>query len=512
MVEADPSPSEPGGPGATPADLERRLMEALVRASPDAVVVVDTEGRIRLASPSVKTLFGYEPAELIAQSIEILVPDQLRAGHVSYRQGYMTDLRSRPMGQGLALSGLRKDGSTFAIDVALAPVSLDGEGWVGAFVRDVTERRRGEAVLEYGNEVNQRLLSDGDTGRALALIAQRARTLVGASAAWIVTPAGPELLTVAAADGAGTGGLLGVELPAVGSLSGQAIVDRTVVWVEDMASDPAVIPQARAMGLGPGLYVPLADDIVLGALVVAREPGTGPFSAADAAVAEVFASAAGVALSFGQARQQVEELRLATEHDRIARELHDTVIQKLFALGMGLQGALRLVSGPGAERVSAAVDAIDGVIREIRETIFDLQTPVSARALRQQVREVTEDAAQHLGFSPAVVFLGPVESAVDEKMGRHLLAVVREGLSNVVRHARASEVEVVIEARDEVLCVRISDNGVGPSTVKSSGRGLVNLEARAREHGGRFDIGPGPLGGTVLEWQVSLARSGPVRS
>ena len=483
------------------SEADPGLTEELVVVSPDAVVVVDGDGTILMASPALRTLFGYEPHEVVGQPVEVLMPPRFQVGHVRHRRGYLADPHTRPMGAGLELEGRRKDGIGIPIDVALAPVDLGDRRLVAAFIRDITERRRTEAVLRFSNEVNQALLSDGDIGAALNLIAGRARRLVGGSAAWIVAPTRSDGLVVAAADGPGADSLLGVPVPE-DSLSARTMADRKPVGVVNMSEDPEVLLEAKGLGLGPGLYVPLAADDVVGALVLARTPDQEPFRSADVSVAEVFASAAGVALSLGRARAEIEELRFATEHDRIARDLHDTVIQRLFALGMGLQGAQRLASPPVAERIDSAVDAIDQVIREIRETIFDLQRPPVGHRIRDRLREVTSEATAQLGFAPTLSLRGPVETTIADSVVPHLVAVLREALSNTARHARATRAEVVVAAEGAMIGLRVTDDGVGLPAERRPGHGLANMAARATALGGSFRVEPRPGGGTLLEWDV----------
>lgn len=475
-------------------------------AVPDGVVVVDAGGRIELANPAVETLFGYTPDELTGQLVEVLIPDRLRDAHLGHREGYVSSPQPRPMGAGLDLHGRRKDGTTFPIDVSLAPVSVGGQRLFGAFVRDATDRRRSESLQEYVNEIDRQLLSGVEPEDTLALIAARARSLMGAVASWVVTPTRPGAgLVVAAADGAGAAELTGVTLPPEATLSGRVMDSVEPLLVPDMAVEPAVLEQARGLRLGPGMYLPLvAEGTAIGTLVVARAAGQPPFSAVDQQIVELFAGSAAVTVSLAIAREQLEELRIAGEHDRIARDLHDTVIQRLFALGMGLQGILRMVSGPAAERINHSVDAIDEVIREIRETIFDLQQPVGAATLRTRVREVVGDAQAQLGFTPRLSFRGPVDSAVPDEVVPHLVAVVREALSNTARHARASSAEVVIEATTRQVSIWVADDGVGPPAGPTAGNGLVNMATRAEELGGAFRLAPRQPHGTVLEWRVTI--------
>ena len=489
-----------------PHEGEDRLLEALVAAVPDGVVVVDATGRIEMVNPAVETLFGYPPDELTGRQIEVLVPDEVRDAHLRHRERYVSTPRPRPMGAGLELHGRRRDGTTFPIDVSLAPVTVGGQRRFGAFVRDATERRRSVSLQEYVNEIDRRLLSGVEPGDTLFLIASRARTLMGAALAWVVTATGPAGgLEVAAAEGSGAEELVGVELSPEATLSAGVMKSVEPLVVPDMAAEPAVLAQARTLPLGPGIYLPLeAEGVAIGTLVVARAAGEPAFSDADRAIVELFAGSAAVTLSLAMAREQLEDLRMASEHDRIARDLHDTVIQRLFALGMGLQGILRMVSGTAADRINQSVDAIDDVIREIRETIFDLQQPAGAATLRTRVREVAAEARDQLGFSPRLSFRGPVESAVPDPVVPHLLAVVREALSNTARHARASSVEVVIEATDSQVSVCVADDGVGPPAGPTSGNGLVNMAARADELGGDLRVLAREPRGTRLEWRVTI--------
>ena len=483
-----------------------QLLEALVAAVPDAVVVVDAGGRIALANPAVENLFGYAPDELAGRPVEVLIPEELRGAHLRHREGYVSTPRPRPMGVGLDLHGRRRDGTTFPIDVSLAPVSVGGQRLFGAFVRDATDRRRSESLQEYVNEIDRQLLSGVEPEDTLFLIAGRARTLMEAAAAWVVTPTrGGGGLAVAAAEGTGAAQLVGVELPPEATLSGRVMESVEALIVPDISLEPAVLEQARGLRLGPGMYLPLvAEGTAIGTLVVARKTGQPVFSAADRRIGELFAGSAAVTVSLGIAREQVEELRMSSEHDRIARDLHDTVIQRLFALGMGLQGILRMVSGPAADRINQSVDSIDEVIREIRETIFDLQQPAGATTLRTRVREVVGEARDQLGFSPRLSFRGPVDSAVPDEVVPHLVAVVREALSNTARHARASSAEVVIEATTRQVSIWVADDGVGPPGGPTAGNGLANMAARAGELGGDFRLAPRQPRGTVLEWRVTI--------
>jgi PAS domain S-box-containing protein len=488
---------------------DEEILEAMFEASPDAVIVVGAEGTIEMASPAAESLFGYRVEELVGAGVELLLPDSLRELHIRHRRRFDTDPVSRSMGVGLDLRARRKDGSVFPVDVSLAPTNVAGRLRVGAFVRDASERRRGEDLLRAVNEMSRRLLAGEPTGEMLALASRQARSLVGASLAWIaVHDRANAEVAVVAADGESATALLGEVVPAAGSLAVRAVTDGETVVVSDMTADPDVLPAARAAGLGPGIYLPmLAEDGPVGALVVARERGAAAFGESDLKAAEVFASAAAIVLALGRAREALEAGRITAEHERIARDLHDTVIQRLFALGMSLQAAERHANPEVADRIRSTVDAIDEVIREIRETIFDLNRPdTDAPNLRRRVRKVAAEAAEPLGFAPRVGFRGPVEAAVSDDLAQQLLSVLREALSNVSRHARASTVDVVLNAGGGSITLSVADDGIGPSPGPTAGHGLENMADRARQLGGDMAITPRSPGGTLLQWTV------PVRS
>jgi len=482
------------------------LAEVLLDASPDAVIVVDLDGIIQSCSRAVQALFGYRPAELVGERIEVLVPERLRGVHVSHRTQYASAVSSRPMGLGLSLYGQRKDGGTFPVDIGLAPVRLGSTECVAAFVRDGSERRRSEALLRDVNEISQELLAGKPIPVILTLTARRARNLVDGEVAWAVVPAGPDRLVVAAAEGRGSADLIGATLDASTSLSGRAIAGGEPITVENLTANADVLAEARRLGLGPGLFLPLSDEQGgVGALVVARARGAASFTSSDQVAAQLFASAAGVVLALGQTRAELEELQLVSEHERIARDLHDTVIQRLFAIGMGLQSIQGRSGPPVTERIDASVQALDTVIRDIRETIFDLNRgPSSNLDLRQRIGAVLSEAADQLGFEPELAYRGPFETAVDEEMAGHLLAVLREALSNTARHARAGSVEVGVSADAAFVVLTVTDDGVGLSGTGRSGNGLGNMAERARHLGGRFEIGTADPRGTALEWRVPV--------
>jgi signal transduction histidine kinase len=231
-----------------------------------------------------------------------------------------------------------------------------------------------------------------------------------------------------------------------------------------------------------------------------------PLPAAGVEMLRTFATQAAIALELAEHRRQAERVAVFEDRDRIARDLHDLVIQRLYATGMSLQGTVSLVgSEEAASRVSRAVDALDETIREIRSSIFALQAraEVAVPGLRARVLAVADEMTPMLGFPPALQLDGKLDDDVPEEVAEHLLGALREALSNVARHAGASRVEVSIRAAHE-LSLAVADNGHGIGTVTRRS-GLSNLEGRAVELGGSMQVESAAGAGTTLRWRVPLA-------
>ncbi|HET6874720.1 MAG TPA: PAS domain S-box protein [Acidimicrobiales bacterium] len=478
----------------------------MFRASPDALIVVGTDGVIEVAGPATSTIFGYEPDELVGQPIEVLLPEETRVLHRVYRATYAAAPESRAMGVGRELYGRHRNGSVFPVDVSLVPTVIDGRRRFGAFVRDATERRRGEDILRFINQISRGVIRSQATGELLDATAHRARILVGARAAWISVLAGDEMV-VAAADGEAADTLAGAGLPAEQSIAARAMRHSETVEVADMAAEPGVLPEARSAGFGPGLYLPMqAEEGPVGSLVLVRGQGDLPFDQEERAAAEVFASAAAIVLALASARESRDRMRIAAEHERIGRDLHDTVIQRLFGLGIRLQAAERMADDAVAERIRTAVDAIDDVIREIRETIFDLNRPDGddGLSLRSRARSLIDEAAETLGFRPRLAFRGPVHSVVSGETSAQVLAALRDALANVGRHAKASAVDIAVSVAEGSVVLTVSDDGVPGGEDPEATNGLTDLIDRAAAVGGQCTVTPRSPSGTLIRWSVPM--------
>ena len=370
------------------------------------------------------------------------------------------------------------------------------------------EARRQQRWLAASAEVTRALLSGADVSDALALITTKALDMSGADLVMLALPTrGGDVLEIAHAAGEDAQDAVGMVVPATGSASGSVLASGQLLTVADYSRDDRVAAVAREqLTLGPAVLVPLgAAGNVRGVLTAGRRPGAMPLAPAAADMLVTFATQAGIALELAEHRRQAERVAVFEDRDRIARDLHDLVIQRLYATGISLQGAVSLIGAPEvAARVSQAVDALDETIRDIRTSIFELQARPQARptGLRSRIVEVADEMTGLLGFAPTLRLDGPLDTGVPADAAEHLIGALREALSNAARHATASAVEVHVQAA-ETLSLTVTDNGTG---IRPGGRrsGLVNLERRAAECGGSLRVAGAAGGGTQLEWQVPL--------
>ncbi|MER6914380.1 GAF domain-containing protein [Streptomyces sp. NPDC000594] len=300
--------------------------------------------------------------------------------------------------------------------------------------------------------------------------------------------------------------------PSVGGTLAAAALERGApVTVADIARDERSAPEAeRWRGYGPAVAVPVGrTGQARGVLVLARAAGSTPFTDAETAPLSGFAGQAALALELADRRRDAEQMALLADRDRIARDLHDLAIQRLFATGMTLQSARRFVEHPEAtERLVRAIDDLDDTIKIIRSTIFGLrerETATAAPGLRVRTVRALEDAARTLGFAPALRMEGLIDTAVPGPVADEVVAVLGEALTNVARHAAAARTEVALLVRSGTLTVQVTDDGRGLDTATVTRRsGLRNLTERATRLGGTLTVTPAPPGGTRLVWTVPL--------
>jgi signal transduction histidine kinase len=244
-----------------------------------------------------------------------------------------------------------------------------------------------------------------------------------------------------------------------------------------------------------------AVDETLGVLSVDNTKGGRAFEALDIEVVTSFARQAALAMDLARSRGHQDTIRMLEDRERIGRNLHDTVVQRLFAVGMQLQGTLMADPGTHRERIGQAIDEIDATIKEIRTSIFLLST-APAHGVRQEVTSIVDGYAEREGWLARVGFDGPVDSAIPDALVHHVEAVIREAVSNVARHATAHRVDVTIDVGTDVVVV-VADDGGGIPDDQTRRSGLANLERRATDLGGRFRVESGPEG-TTLTWTVPL--------
>jgi signal transduction histidine kinase len=365
------------------------------------------------------------------------------------------------------------------------------------------ESAQRERWLEASREIANAILSREELPNVLELIAEHARRLVGADLAAVHIPVpGTELLVVEAASGAHADELRSVRFPIEGSISGEVVRRGQAVVVEDASADPRAFQPVVTLGdLGPAMFVPLsAQGKAFGTLAATKVRGGSRFSADAVRVLETFAAQAALALDAARAQAELQRLAILDDRERIAKELHDGVIQALFAVGMGLQGTA-MMSGDEelAGRIEGAVAELDRVIRDLRNYIFGLRPGILAdRQLDQALRQLADEFEQKSGVV-TVLGVDPTAAAELSTIAGDVVQLVRESLSNVGRHAAASTVRVSLYRKDDHVVVEVDDDGTGfePGTARR-GEGLTNLESRAAALGGSALIESSPTQGTTV--------------
>jgi signal transduction histidine kinase len=290
---------------------------------------------------------------------------------------------------------------------------------------------------------------------------------------------------------------------------GTLISDPTPLRISDIAAAPescGVPANHPAMTSFLGVPVRVRDEL-FGNLYLTNKEGAPEFTEDDEATASVLALAAGVAIEKARLQAAVRDHTLTEDRDRIARDLHDSIIQRLFAIGLSLQGTARLVDRPeAASRIGDAIDKLDETIRLLRTAIFDLEVTIRQDGFRRMVFDLLHELTPLLGTHPQVTFSGPVDTAVTGPRADQVLATLREALTNVAKHAAASNVIVTIAAGDEFRLI-VADDGRGMDGNSPGGLGLKNLRQRAERLGGSLDLGRSREGGTRLTWRIPLDRA-----
>jgi signal transduction histidine kinase len=362
--------------------------------------------------------------------------------------------------------------------------------------------RMRERWLAANAEINEALLHGASIDETLALVAERARELCEAD--WVLIllmPADDNQLVIKAAAGERSGELLGIRIGAnadglFGGDEGSRIVDLARVLLGNLGA---------AGTFGPAVAVRLHGAGVSGGLLAIRAKGEPQFVAEQEPMLASFANQAAMALEFAETQRNRTLLDVLADRDRIAGDLHDHVIQRLFATGMSLQGTVRRIADPDVQRrVNNAVEQLDATVREIRTSIFDLQTTAEDRAasLRRRLLDTIAELSAGSGVSPAVRISGAVDTLVSDAIGDHVVAVLRDGLGNALHHAKAAEVIINIEVRD-TLTLEVADNGIClPEEIAHPSRDAA--ERRATKFGGVAILESLLGGGNRLTWRVPV--------
>ncbi|MCQ4083224.1 GAF domain-containing protein [Streptomyces sp. RB6PN25] len=377
--------------------------------------------------------------------------------------------------------------------------------------QEATDRQR---WLAANAEITSRLLSGVDEERLVELVIEHARRILACDLALLAIPVdGSDSIRTAVATGTHASVHRDLVLPREGSFAGAAIDAGKPVTSVDIQDDPMVStgPPWRWQGLGPAVAVPMSTSgdppVVRGVLLLARAAGGQPFTESETTPLLNFAGQVALAMELAERRRDAEQVALLEDHDRIARDLHDLAIQRLFATGMTLQSAMRFVQHPeAAERILRAVDDLDETIKIIRTTIFGLRSHEAEprrRGLRVRTAQAIEDAVPALGFTPTLRTEGFVDTDVPPAIADDVIAVLVEALSNIARHARATAADIRLTVKSGEVIVSVTDNGVG---IPEGGRrsGLANLAARAGKLGGELALDTRAQGGTRLAWRVPL--------
>jgi signal transduction histidine kinase len=372
------------------------------------------------------------------------------------------------------------------------------------------ERERTSANwMKATREITAELLSAGPATRPLQLIVDRALELTDAEQAILLIPTEADLpvdevdaLVVAATAGRYSSQVIGQQVPVQGSTTG-GVVRRCEPLITNSFRYP--IEGFTDAGERPAIVIPLAaDDTVLGAIAVARSAQQPPFDDDYLELVSDFARHAAIALALATGREHARELAILAERERIAHDLHDHVIQKLFAAGLDLQGTIARAHSPQiSSRLSNTLDDLQGTIDDIRTTIFKLQNPaIPSEDFRQRIQNSIAELTEDRNIATTLDTSGPL-TVVSGELADHAEAVITEAISNAVRHARASRLTVRV-CVDDQLTIEVIDDGCGILQDNQRRSGLANMRRRAAQVGGECSITVGPESGTRVYWTAPL--------
>jgi PAS domain S-box-containing protein len=510
------------------AEAARRASEARFRATfhdgPVAMLIGDITGDTRLiidANRAALDLFARPKEQLIGHSaMELLLPEDAEHG-----ESFVTALKS---GRDEDLTGrvrvVQPDGAVLWVQLHLSPLALGNERLLAVVhLLDITAEIRTEAILARDAALHDavsriRLASLQGLSRTqgLTMICHAATEVLEAEAAAVYIRLGPDTDDLAIEAATGLGDELAATVSELGAGGAVGTVLRTGRTVSVGSDDPLIVDHnQRTAGHPPIDSIVLAplkgSEGVVGLLVVARRPTATGLGAEDLRGINRFAREVVITIELATYRQVRRRLELLDDRERIARDMHDMVISRLFATGMKLQASLQ---NPDQQvvwnRIEEAVEQIDRAINEIRSTIFGLRSAGGA-GVRDAVLDVVGEHALGLGFDPVVEFGGPVDDLPDQVVDV-LTVVLREALTNVAKHASARHVAIAVSVTDETVTMTVEDDGVGfdldlHAAQGGAGSGLGNMAARSERIGGRLDIVSTEGEGTTVAWSGMLPGS-----
>lgn len=446
--------------------------------------------------------------DLLAQSDAHLEPDAADPAECAVFIGVPVKIHDHVFGH-LYLVGASTARGFSQEDEEVTIALATAAGVVIENARLYEEGERQRMWLEAAAGITSALLSPISRSTGLHLVADRARDVSAADFVALLMPADDETLMVEAVSGVPEVGVLGERVDARRSVAGDAARLRQTIVVPDTELEPRYEHQKTPAwpDLGSLMVLPLRSGDETGALIVGWLKGhQADRWELDPGLPQRFADQAALVLQVARAQEDQARLAVFVDRDRIGRDLHDLVIQRLFGIGLVLDNTTKLItSAAAADRLSAAIDDIDQTIKDIRRTIFALSSPADSHDLRAEIEEIVQHASKLLGFSPEVRFTGPIDSVVSDTVRGHLIAVLGEAISNIVRHARATRVCVELDVTGDIA-LAVGDDGVGLEPPQA-GTGLRNIRERAALLGGRCEIETERGTGTRMTWTVPRRAS-----
>ncbi|MBL7499467.1 GAF domain-containing sensor histidine kinase [Frankia sp. CNm7] len=396
----------------------------------------------------------------------------------------------------------KRDGRAFTAEdeeLALALAATAGVAIDNARLFDDAQQRH--RWMSASAEVTHELMADPVD--PITLVVERARATAHADyAAMLARSADPAVASVEVAVGADT---TGNSVPLDASLAGRVFTEQRPILTGDAGSDACDLERGPDVGSIVALPLAASADGEHRVLLLGRDRGRRAFTAGDLDMASSFAGHVAVALELARAKAERERLVVLADRGRIARDLHDHVIQRMFAVALGIQDVAQYERTANADRLNGYVEDIDATIKDIRRSIFELRGSAQPGHgnLRAAIEKIAADAEAGLGFAPIVTCSGPLNMVVGDTLAAHLLAVVREAVSNAARHSRATAMRISVRLEDDEVVVDAEDNGVGIGDAARSS-GLANLRERAESLGGKFTLAVPAGGGTQLRWTAPI--------